>query len=428
MNSNWKLTKLGRHVDLLTGFPFKSEKFTSDKNDIALVKGENLHQKYIDWENSKRWDINEYESFSKFQLKKDDIVVAMDRPWIEAGLKYSWIKKDDPKSLLVQRVARLRGKNGLETSFLRYIVGGPYFSAYLKNIVTGVNVPHISGKQILDFNFYLPPLPTQKKIASILSAYDDLIENNNQRIKLLEEMAEEIYKEWFVRLRFPGYQDTKFFNQEGEEVKHGTVGALPEGWDVKGVFDLSEVTYGFPFNSSMFTEEKCGLPIIRIRDIKNNFSKTFSPQVADKKYYVEDGDLLVGMDGEFHVGKWAGKRAYLNQRVVRFRPKVGVSKYFIYWAFKEKIDFLNKVISGTTVAHLSDRDLKKLKIVTPPKTLMTAYSQKIDPFFDLEVQLKLKNQILQETRDLLLPRLISGKLNVEELEISEAENILISEL
>ena len=87
-------------------------------------------------------------------------------------------------------------------------------------------------------------LPTQKKIASILSAYDDLIENNNQRIQLLEEMAEEIYKEWFVRFRFPGYEQTKFYDKAGKEVEHGTKGALPEGWSIKKLRDCIELYIG----------------------------------------------------------------------------------------------------------------------------------------------------------------------------------------
>jgi type I restriction enzyme, S subunit len=288
-----------------------------------------------------------------------------------------------------------------DTIFVKYYLDTIRFQ--MKTISEGAARENLSMDKLLSMKLKVPSVEIQQKIASILSAYDELIENNKQRIKLLEEMAEEIYKEWFVRLRFPNYENTEF------------VDGLPLGWEMKGIFELSNVTYGFPFNSSEFSDEVIGLPVIRIRDIRNNYSKTFSAQEAPDKYFVENGDLLVGMDGDFHVGIWAGNRAYLNQRVVRFRPKNEVAKYFMFWSFKSKVDFLGKVITGTTVAHLSDKDLKKIQILTPPNTLMALYKDKTDSIFDLGVQLTLKNQLLQQTRDLLLPRLISGKLSVEGL-------------
>ena len=122
------------------------------------------------------------------------------------------------------------------------------------------------------------------------------------------------------------------------------------------------------------------------------------------------------MDGDFHVGKWAGNDAYLNQRVVRFRPFLqSISKYFIYHSFKTEIDFLNRIISGTTVAHLSDRDLRKIKIATPSEDILDEFRNLADPMYEMEIQLHLKNKILKETRDLLLPRLISGKLSVDNI-------------
>jgi type I restriction enzyme S subunit len=309
----------------------------------------------------------------------------------------------------------------------------PKFIYYLLKILhfekfdAGAANPTLNRNHVHSLKIQVPLKQYRYKIASILSAYDDLIENNNQRIKLLEAIAEEIYKEWFVRMRFPatanspGWKESKFFDTEGKEVPHGTKGALPEGWELVGVFDLSEITYGYPFQSSQFTNENVGNPVIRIRDIKKNFSKTFSPEIADEKYWVNNGDMLVGMDGDFHVGKWAGNKAYLNQRVVRFKPKAGVSKYFIYWSFKKEIDFYNQVISGTTVAHLSDKDIKKIIIPVPGKPIMNMFKELVDPLFDLEIQLKVKNQLLQETRDLLLPRLISGKLSVEKLNMANTE-------
>jgi type I restriction enzyme, S subunit len=235
--SKWPEVELGAHSDLLPGFAFKSNRFTDNPNDIPLVKGANLHQGYIDWKSAKRWPISEFNEHNKFHLVADDIVLAMDRPWIDAGLKYSWIRPNEPKSLLVQRVARLRGINGLLSSYLRFVIGSREFTDYIKPIVTGVNVPHISGEQIKAFKFRLPPIDIQKRIVNILSAYDRLIENNTRRIKILEEMAQNLYREWFVNFRFPGHEQTKLVDSE--------LGLVPECWDIGRLEDAVVLQRGF---------------------------------------------------------------------------------------------------------------------------------------------------------------------------------------
>jgi type I restriction enzyme, S subunit len=205
----FEIARLGEHTEILAGPPFSSATFTDKPEDIPLVKGENVQQGYVDWSIAKRWPVNDAETYKRYRLVPGDVVVAMDRPWVTAGIKWAYIRREDPPALLVQRVARLRAKNTLDQCFLRCLISSSYFSNYIQPIVTGVNVPHISGKQIADFKIPVPSLETQRKIAAILSAYDDLIANNQRRITLLERIAEDIYREWFVRLRFPGHEQAK---------------------------------------------------------------------------------------------------------------------------------------------------------------------------------------------------------------------------
>jgi type I restriction enzyme S subunit len=146
--STFDVEKLARYAEIFPGFPFKSERFTDDPADVPLIKGENVQQGFIDWGASKYWPLAEADSFKKFELRAGDIVLAMDRPWVTAGLKWAYIKKHDPKSLLVQRVSRLRSNAGLCQGYLRCLISSRYFSDYVQPIVTGVNVPHISGRQI----------------------------------------------------------------------------------------------------------------------------------------------------------------------------------------------------------------------------------------------------------------------------------------
>ena len=119
---NWKLTTLEGHVDFISGPAFESIKFTENPDDVPLVKGENLSQKKILWEKSRHWPASELSGYEKYFLEEGDVILAMDRPWVPAGLKYAWIQKTDPKALVVQRVARLRGTNGLSTNYLRYVM------------------------------------------------------------------------------------------------------------------------------------------------------------------------------------------------------------------------------------------------------------------------------------------------------------------
>ena len=255
----------------------------------------------------------------------------------------------------------------------------------------------------------MPPISTQRKIAAILSAYDNLIENNTRRIKILEEMAQSLYCEWFVNFRFPGHENVPMVDSP--------FGEIPEGWGVKRLFDVAEVTYGHPFKSKLFTGEPIGTPVIRIRDIKNNRTNTFTTEYVGEKYFVENGDIIVGMDGDFYVGKWAGGKVYLNQRVVRFRPKESLSRYYLYLALRAPIDVLDSTITGTTVAHLSDRDLRAISIIVPENSIRMTIRDILDPIFDQEIELILKNSILRRTRDLLLPKLITGELDVDTLDI-----------
>ena len=156
----------------------------------------------------------------------------MDRPWVTAGLKWARLKPHDPSCLLVQRVARLRAQPGLRQDFLTYVIGSVAFSDYVRNIMGGTNVPHISSSQIKAYKFRLPGEIEQAAIASTLSAYDDLIENNRRRIALLEEAARMLYREWFVHFNFPGHEHVKIID------------GLPEGWERRTFHDVCDAVGG----------------------------------------------------------------------------------------------------------------------------------------------------------------------------------------
>ena len=409
--SKYDLKKLSEYAAIQPGFAFKSNRFTDDPSDVALVKGENLQQGFIDWAASKYWPVEDADNHKKYDLEVGDIVLAMDRPWVTAGLKWAYIKDHDPKSLLVQRVARLRVKKGLDQTYLRCLISSGYFSNYIQPIVTGVNVPHISGKQIGDFKIPLPPPPIQKKIAAILSAYDDLIENNKRRIALLEKMAEEIYREWFVRMRFPGHEKATF------------VKGVPEGWEVRPFSELVEIN---PPERIDKGEEK---PFVGMGDLSlaSMFFEHKEMRKGSSGSKFRNGDVLFpritpslenGKRG-FVMTLADGQVGFGSTEFIVLREKV-IGPEHIYLlscssGFRKHAELSMTGASGRQ--RVKEDCFTFFLLKTPPPDLRNQFSDTMKPFFS-EIKL-LAQQIanLAQTRDLLLPRLISGKRSVEDLDI-----------
>ena len=263
---------------------------------------------------------------------------------------------------------------------------------------------HAVGATMLNLNtsilsavpIILPPLHMQKKIADILSAYDDLIESNQKQIKLLEEAAQRLYKEWFIDLRFPGYENTPVHD------------GVPEGWERKRLVDIADVQYGFAFDGSLFNTTGDGTPIIRIRNIPNGTTEDYTTETADEQYVVKNGEIVVGMDGEFHINAWGGDDAYLVQRTCRINPYNPGMNGWLLWAIYEPIKFFEKTVVGATVAHLGKKHIDTIELLTAPDR----YYESFAAFFDKRQVLINQNRKLAEARDRLLPKLMSGEIEV----------------
>ena len=168
--NGWKATTLGPEINLLAGFAFKSAQYTSDDDDIRLLRGDNIIQGCLRWDDVKRWPADDTGDYVRYQLEEGDVVLAMDRPWVKAGLKHATISADDLPCLLVQRTARLRGGANLDNRFLKLLIGSSAFTGHILGVQTGIGVPHISGQQIKDFEFARPPLAEQRRIADNLES------------------------------------------------------------------------------------------------------------------------------------------------------------------------------------------------------------------------------------------------------------------
>ena len=265
-----------------------------------------------------------------------------------------------------------------------------------KKISQGAAQDNLSWEKLSTILFPAPPIEVQKKIADMLSIYDDLIENNQKQIKLLEEAAQRLYKEWFVDLRFPGHKTTPITD------------GIPEGWKRERLIDIVKVQYGYAFDGSLFNANGNGTPIVRIRNIPAGTTADYTTEDADPQYVVHNGDILVGMDGEFHINSWSGPDAYLVQRTCSFRPNNSNMKGYLLQAIYEPIKYFESTVVGATVAHLGKKHIDTITVLTGPKELYIPFQQ----YFERRQLLLNQNRLLAEARDRLLPKLMNGEIEV----------------
>ncbi len=306
--------------------------------------------------------------------------------------------KDYPNATYNGFTKRMRPKNPERVlpEYIGYYMRLPSFRGEFQAFSTMTTRASLRNEDLLSLTVLLPPTDTQKRIADILLSYDKLIENNQKQIKLLEEAVQRLYKEWFVDLRFPGHETTPIID------------GIPEGWSKERLVNIADVQYGFAFDGSLFNSEGNGMPIIRIRNIPDGITKDYTTEEANKQYIVNNGDIVVGMDGEFHINSWCGSDAYLVQRTCCIKPKKPEMKGYLLQAIYEPIKFFEKTVVGATVAHLGKKHIDTIMILNAPEKFYKPFQQ----YFVKRQLLLNQNQLLSEARDRLLPKLMSGELEV----------------
>lgn len=335
----------------------------------------------------------QYTSGVKFQ--KLDTVFARIEPCLQNGKRFlfkDFLYGFGSTEFLVFRAI----KDKTVPLFVYYYMQTHRIKNIMINSMTGA-----TGRQRVNNDVFnhliikIPSLSIQTRVSEILSRYDALIENYQKQIKLLEESAQRLYKEWFVDLRFPGHENTKIEN------------GVPEGWEKKNITELADVHYGYTFDGKLFNSDKVGIPIARIRNIPDGYTNDYTTEEASNDYIVKNGDILVGMDGIFHINTWCGGDAYLVQRTCLFRPKNEILKGFIFQAIKGPIKVFEQILVGATVAHLGKKHIDSIELIMPKDFHL--YKPLNNLFFYRQ---ELLNQIrfLVEARDRLLPRLMNGEL------------------
>lgn len=406
--AGWLPTQLGDLFTIRHGFAFKGSHFSDEPGPIVLTPGNFEAGGGLKLRPGK--DRSYTGDFPvDFVLRTDDLLVVMTDLTQEANiLGAPAFVPSGLACLHNQRLGKITNvaEDRVDHRFLYFLFNSREYREHVKSTATGSTVRHTSPSRIYQHKVILPPLDEQRRIASILGAYDDLIEVNRRRVGLLEGMARGLFEEWFVRFRFPGHEAVPMVDTPD--------GPLPEGWKFIPLTEAAEVAYGYPFKSKLFSTEQVGSRVVRIRDVPNGRTSTWTTEPFDARYGIVDGDILVGMDGIFHTAYWIGGDAALNQRVARIRPSDGRSRGWAFWSVLPHIKYYEATISGTTVAHLGAKHLNQIKL----RVASDAIQSMADRFFstiDLElVTIRVANERLATSRDLLLPRLISGQLSVAE--------------
>ena len=231
----------------------------------------------------------------------------------------------------------------------------------------------------------------------------------------LEAVAKQLYDYWFVQFDFPNAKGKPYKSSGGKMVWNEKLKReIPEGWEVLPLFEAISVQYGFPFATEQFTEEITNVSVVRIRDILEGTTSAYSLEDTDEKYRLNEGDVLVGMDGNFHINFWHNNEAYLNQRCVRLRPygDSDISSIQILHGISPFIKAKEQSAKGSTVGHLSDKDMKGLYLILSINTMNFNSRKTLDVLLSLIIRNKKEILSLAKLRDKLLPLLMNGQVSV----------------
>ncbi|OCX84976.1 hypothetical protein A6O26_02715 [Acidithiobacillus thiooxidans] len=329
-----------------------------------------------------------------------------------------------------QDVKALRAKNGLDKDFLYCWLAGNETMLLSKVENTGIGAGKLDTNILKNLSILLPPLPEQRRIAHILGTLDDKIENNRKTAKTLEAMAQAIFKSWFVdfdpvRAKMAGESresickrlklTPEILDLFPDRLVDSELGEIPEGWRVDSIYQIADVIYGAPFNSSEFNARQVGEPLIRIRDLTTEVPGVWTTETHPKGYKVKRGDIVVGMDGEFRAHLWGGAEAWLNQRVCIFAPKKSFSSLFVRNSIVNLLAHVEATETATTVIHIGKNDIDLFFVMIPENNLLHTFNKFYQPFYDAIVRSKWETHKLGDTRDTLLPKLISGEIRVSDV-------------
>lgn len=399
--------KLNDICELIVDCPHSTE--PDEGQGYPIIRTPNIGQGYLDFDGVQRVGKEAYDRRNVRAIPRPgDLILAREAPAGNVG-----IIPEGMDVCLGQRTVLIRpDRDKVNPFYLNYYLNAPKQRHRLLSNANGATVSHVNMPIIRNLPVDLPSLPTQQRIAGVLSAYDKLIENNRRQIKLLEESAQRLYKEWFVDLRFPDHETTPIHD------------GLPEGWKCCSLLDLVDVVRGCSYSSEQIVAgEKTLINLGNLKPFggfRAGYEKPFSGKARDDQL-VSQGDVIMGLTEQ--AKGLAGYAAFLpavpegsviSADLVKLVPHDDVPGAFIYGLLRYGglSALVSPLANGTKIKHLRPESLLRARFHVPAATLMKRYAAAVVPMFDRIALSQQQIAAAREARDRLLPKLMSGEIEV----------------
>ena len=374
---------------------------------ISFIRSQNVLDMDFSTENLAFINDEQAEKLNNVIVEKNDILLNITGDSIA---RCTVVPEEILPARVNQHVSIIRCKNTEESKYVMYYL--QYMKKYL------LQISKVGGTRNALTKEAIGKLPIKisddcNKISKILDNIDQKIQTNNQINQELEAMAKALYDYWFVQFDFPDQNGKPYKSSGGKMVYNQELKReIPEGWEVENLFNVAEVQYGYPFSTDYFNSTGEGVPVIRIRDILGNDTTNYSTEEVEDKYKINVGDVLIGMDGNFHMNYWIKEDCYLNQRVVKVNSDK-LPNMVLKYQIEPFIKLREKSVSRTTVGHLSDKDLKAINVILPKEKYLSPIFERFENILKNIIINQQQNQELTQLRDWLLPMLMNGQVKVE---------------
>ncbi len=391
MKSEWRTVALGSVADLTVGFVgTMASNYT--ETGIPFLRSTNIEPFDIKLDDIKYISSNFNESLRKSELHPNDVVIVRTGTPGACAVIPAGVKAWNCSDLVIVRPHR----NKLNPLFLASYVN--LASGVINTQLVGAVQQHYNVGAAKKMQIPLPPIGEQDKIASIIGMLNKKITINSKINDNLFAQMQALYAAWFI-----------------DCIPFG--GIKPSSWQKTSIYTIADIIYGAPFSSKQFNTDGKGIPIIRIRDLKEQKVATYTTEKHPKGYLLQAGDIVVGMDGEFVPYIWGSDEAWLNQRVCVFKNKRLKGKAFLYFTIKPLLYAIEQTQVATTVIHIGKKDFDAFEITLPDPRVLDSFDAITTPMVEKIVENRFEIKQLELLRDALLPKLMSGELDVSNIQL-----------
>ena len=393
----YNTVKLGEYLYIKGRIGWKGLKKSEylEHSEYRIINGEALTEDGINWDKAGFITKERYDESPEIMLKEEDILISKDGTIGKIG----FINKLEQPTTVASGIFVIRNLQPeiINTRFIYNFLCSHYFKAFITMRTEGSVIPHLYQKDFVDLDFPLPPKETQEKIVSILDGISAKIDINKKINNNLEQQAQAIFENEFLSLQ-----------------------SLPDGWKQASLIDIADYLNGLAMQKYRPSANEIGIPVLKIKELRqgccDDNSEFCSPSIKSD-YIIHDGDVIFSWSGSLLVDFWCGGICGLNQHLFKVSSS-NYDKWFYYAWTKHHLDRFIAVAAdkATTMGHIKRDELAKAEVLIPNETYYNRIGALLQPIYDLIISNRIENKKLAETRDSLLPKLMSGEIDMSEVD------------